>query len=55
MFRARLPVRPVFEELEDYTLLSASIVGTVENDQGGKGVLAPGAAGGAGRDASSWT
>jgi hypothetical protein len=41
----RLPVRPVFEVLEDYTLLSASIVGTVENDTGGKGVLSPGAPG----------
>jgi hypothetical protein len=35
----------VFEVLEDYTLLSASIVGTVENDNGGKGVLSPGTPG----------
>jgi hypothetical protein len=35
----------VFEELEEYVLLSASIVGTVVNDQGGTGVLSPGAPG----------
>ena len=41
----RFAIRLVFETLEDYTLLSASIVGTVENDQGGTGVLSPGAPG----------
>jgi hypothetical protein len=35
----------VFDKLEDYTLLSASIIGTVENDQGGAGVLSPSAPG----------
>jgi hypothetical protein len=38
----------VFEWLEDYTLLSASIAGTVELDQGGTGVLSPAAPGVAG-------
>src|SRR5689334_19991418 len=41
----RLPVRPMFEALEDYLLLSASIMGTVRNDRGGNGVLSPGAPG----------
>src|SRR5262249_29133910 len=48
-FSARsLSVRPRFEALEAYLLLSASIVGTVRNDQGGNGVpstRAPGVAG----------
>jgi hypothetical protein len=35
----------MFETLEDYLLLSASIVGTVRNDQGGNGVPSPGAPG----------
>jgi len=34
----RLSVQRVFEELENYILLSASIVGTVWNDQSGDGV-----------------
>jgi hypothetical protein len=38
---SRLPVRLVFEWLEDYTLLSASIAGTVQLDQSGSGVLSP--------------
>src|SRR5262245_35944506 len=41
----RFAFRLVFETLEDYILLSASIVGTVENDMGGTGVLSPGVPG----------
>jgi hypothetical protein len=42
-------MRLLLEELEDYTLLSASITGTVQNDIGGRGVLSPAAPGVAGQ------
>jgi hypothetical protein len=42
---SRFRAWPVFEWLEDYTLLSATIAGTVKLDQGGTGGLPAGAAG----------